>query len=239
MQTFRRIGLSALFMICVGAAPCHGTVITLDAVDSGFYFANGRHNPAIENYLTGLFGTEHRSFVLFDLSSQNGEIRSATLRLFNPEVSEFLHGYVSPDPTETLNIYDVTTAASAIIGNTAGVGGFEDLGSGVLYGSKVVSAADNGFVVEIVLNTAALADLNSAAGLFLFGGALDTLTGTADQHVFGFSMADFVSDHTRQLVLDIRSVPEPSLLFATALGVLGLAWRERRWRRSGPGLRVP
>src|SRR5688572_7591038 len=56
--------------------------------------------------------------------------------------------------------------------------------------------------------------------------------GTADQHVFGFSMAGFVSDHTRQLVLDVQSVPEPSLLVAAALAVLGLAWRERLWRRS-------
>ena len=234
MQTFRRIGLSAAFLASVVSAPCHGAIITLDAVDSGTYQASGLHNPGIENYLTGIFRQEHRSFLLFDLSSLDGQIQSATLRLFNPEVSEFLHGYVSPDPTETLNIYDVTTTASAIIGNTAGVGGFDDLGSGVLYGSRVVSAADNGFVVEIVLNTAALADLNSAAGLFLFGGALGTLSGTADQHVFGFSMTDFVSDHTRQLVLDVQSVPEPSLLLATALGVLGLAWRERRWRRSGP-----
>lgn len=95
-----------------------------------------------------------------------------------------------------------------------------------------MNAADNGFVVEIALSSAALADLNSATGLFLFGGALGTLSGTADQHVFGFSMAGFVSDHTRQLVLNVESVPEPSLLVVTVLGVLGLAWRERRWRRS-------
>ena len=107
MQTFRRIGLSALFLVSVGAAPCHGAIITLDAVDSGTYQASGLHNPGIENYLTGVFRQEHRSFVLFDLSSLDGQIQSATLRLFNPEVSEFLHGYVSPDPTETLNIYDV------------------------------------------------------------------------------------------------------------------------------------
>ncbi len=230
MQPFRRIGLSAAFLGSVVSAPCHATTITLDAVDSGFYFAEGRHNPSIENYLTGIFGQEHRSFLLFDLSSLNGQIQSATLRLFNPEVSQFQHGYVSPDPTETLNIYDVTTSATAIVGNTAGVGGFDDLGSGVLYGSRVVSAADNGFIVEIVLNSAALAELNSATGLFLFGGALGTLSGTEDQHVFGFSMASFVSDHTRELVLDVQSVPEPSLLVALALGVLGLAWRERRWR---------
>jgi hypothetical protein len=66
-----------------------------------------------------------------------------------------------------------------------------------------VSAADNGTVVEIALNRSAVADLNSAIGLFVLGGALSSISGTADQHVFGFSMASFVSDHTRQLVLDV------------------------------------
>jgi hypothetical protein len=90
----------------------------------------------------------------------------------------------------------VTTSAAAITGNAAGLAGFNDLGSGTLYGTRLVSTADNGTVIEIVLNSAALADLNAASGLFLFGGALGTVAGPSDQYVFGFSMASFVSDHT-------------------------------------------
>jgi hypothetical protein len=231
MKDFRRYGAGALLLASLVSISAAGAPIILDAVDSGAYFDNGTHNPGIENYLTGLFsGQEHRSFFVFDLSSVTGTIQAATLRLFNPEVSQFLHGYVSPDPTETLNIYDVSTPAADVTLNAAGVAGFNDLGSGTLYGSKTVSAADNGTVVEIAVGNAAIADLNAATGLFLLGGALGTI-GVGDQYVFGFSMASFVDDHTRQLVLDVTSVPEPSalsLLMTSLLLGVACAGRGRR-----------
>jgi hypothetical protein len=221
MNDIRRDSIGVLLITSLTAIPAAAAPVVLDALDSGFYFDNGTHNPGIENYLTGLFNEEeHRSFFVFDLSSIAGTIEAATLRLFNPEVSATLHGYVSPDPTETLNIYDVSTPAADITLNAAGVEGFDDLGSGILYGSTTVSAADNGTVVEIALGGAAIADLNAATGLLLLGGALDTIGGTSDQYVFGFSMAGFVADHTRQLVLDVSSVAEPSSLSLIVLSLL-------------------
>src|SRR5688572_5130771 len=98
----RRYCCNLFALLVATALPCAGATVTLDAADSGFYFARGAHNPSIENYLTGLFITEHRSFFVFERSSVTGTINSAMLRLFNPEVSAFLHGYVSPHPTETL-----------------------------------------------------------------------------------------------------------------------------------------
>lgn len=211
----------AVITALASAAPA--AMITVDATDSGAFHSNGTHLPTNQNFLTGKFlGSERRSFLAFDLSGVAGTINSATLRLFNPEVSATLHGYVSPDATETLNFFDVTTDAASIISNTAGVMGFDDLGSGTLFGSRTVSAADNGSVIEIVLNGAALAALNSSDGMFLFGGALSTLNGSADQYVFGFSMVSFVPDHTRQLVLDVSpaEVPEPSTGLLMAAGVV-------------------
>jgi hypothetical protein len=214
-------GLQLSALVCMAAFACAGAPVTLDAVDSGYYRANGLHTPSLENYLTGTFtGTEYRSFFVFDLSSVTGTINSAALRLFNPDVSPFLKGYVSPDPAETLNFYDVTTPVSDITGNTAGVAGFDDLGSGVFYGSRIVSAADNGTVVEIMLNGAAVSALNSGAGLFALGGALSSISGPADQHVFGFSMAAFVPDHTREHVLDVTPIPEPATTALTTIGAL-------------------
>ena len=203
--------------------------MTLDAIDSGFYFANGRHSPSNENYLTGLFTMEHRSFFVFDRSSVTDTITSATLRLFNPKVTQFLNGYVSPDATEILNFYDVTTSAADITGNSAGLAGFADLGSGILYGARTVSASDNGTIVEIALNNSAVAALNAGTGLFITGGALGSIGGPSDQYVFGFSMASFVADHTRQLIL---IVPETSTAAFFAIGTLLLVCGFRKFRSN-------
>jgi hypothetical protein len=214
---FRTVALLSICRVTTVAAP-----LTLDALDSGHYNPGGIHAINIQNHLTGVFaGTELRSFFAFDLSSVNGTITSATMRLFNPFVSQFQPGYSSPDPAETLNIYDVSTPAAEIIAGAGRAAGFADLGSGTLYGTRVMSAADNGTVVEIVLNNAALTGLNSSDGLFVLGGALGSL-GTGDQFVFGHSMAAFVPDHTRQLVLDVASpeIPEPSTIGLAAAGLL-------------------
>src|SRR5690606_6871505 len=136
--------------------------------------------------------TERRSFFVFDLSSVTGTIGSATLRLFNPFLSPFLPGYVSPDPAELLNIYDVSPPADVVRQGLAGTSGFADLGGGTLFGSRLVSAADNGTIVEITLNSAAIAALNAATGLFALGGALGTIDSSAEQYVFGFSVTSAV-----------------------------------------------
>jgi hypothetical protein len=72
-MTIRRPGLCLLALLCAAATfPGAAATITLDAVNSGFYFAAGTHNPAIQNHLTGLRGTEHRSDYVFDLSTMAG-----------------------------------------------------------------------------------------------------------------------------------------------------------------------
>lgn len=229
---------TALFALVLAVSTsAFSATVTLEAADSGWYRSDGAHAPQNQNYQTGLFeGTERRSFFVFDLSAVSGTVTAATLRLFNPLVSPTLPGYVSPDPSETLEIYDVTIPAALVTGAAAGVGGFSDLGSGTLYGSRAVSAADNGTVVEIVLNASAVAAIDSGSGLFLLGGALSTLSGTESQYVFGFSKVSFVPEDVRQLVLEVREetpVPEPSTVGLTSLGALALLAR-RSWR---PGRR--
>ncbi len=130
---------------------------------------------------------------------------------------------MSPDPTETLNFYDVTTPAADITGNLAGIAGFNDLGSGTLFGTRTVSSADSGQLLSISLNTSAITALNGGTGLFVIGGALGTISGPADQYVFGFSMASFVDNHTRQLVLEVSAVPEPSTAGFAAIGIVLIA----------------
>ncbi len=171
---------------------------TFDAIDFGRYDSTGFHNPANTNYVTGqIGGAEFRNWFVFDLAAVNRSITSAELRLFNPA-----NGFVSPDPTETYAVFDVTTSISTLRAGGSGLTAiFGDLGSGVSFGAQTVSSADNGRAVVIQLNSAALAALNASRGSQVaVGGALTTLSGPADQLLFGFSG---VAGLARQLVLTL------------------------------------
>lgn len=205
---------------------------TLNTTDSGWYDGTGFHGPGNENYFTGLNGgDELRSFFTFDLSMIAPTVTSATLRLYNQGGS--FAGYLSPDATETFSLFDVTTSIASLTAGGGGlVGTFADLGTGVSYGTKVVSAADNGTVIEIALNAAAIAAINASAGSsFALGGALTTIGGVSGtEAVFRFSHeAPFV----RELVLTQGStsntVPDAgSSALLVLLGFLPLAAFARR-----------
>lgn len=83
---------------------------------------------------------EHDFFV-FNLGDVTATITSAQLSIGNSANN----GYISPNPTETYNVWDVSTAITTLIANQTGrVDIFNDLGSGTQYASRTVSAADNG-----------------------------------------------------------------------------------------------
>jgi len=162
----------------------------VNAVDSGWIQSNGSHTSTNNNYLVGLQTgpVEFRDYATFTLSPWTPTIISAELRLFNPVI-----GYSSPDPTETYTLFDVSATAAALdttrlVGDATGITIFNDLGTGTIYGTRSVSAADNNATVAIVLNADAIAALNAARGATIsFGGALTTLAGTAAQTMFGGS----------------------------------------------------
>jgi hypothetical protein len=160
----------------------------INAADSGWLQSNGSHTTANNNYIVGISGFEFRNYTTFTLSASTPTIVGAELRLFNPPT-----GYNSSDPTETYTLFDVSATAAAldvtrVAGDATGIGIFSDLGSGVIYGSRVVSSADNNTTVAIALNAAAVAALNGAIGSTIsFGGAITTLSGTALQSMFSSS----------------------------------------------------
>src|SRR5262245_36955468 len=106
------------FGLIVMTGPVAAGVITLDAIDSGWYSQFGFHDAANKNYLAGLccgLG-EHRDYFVFPLAGVPGTITGATLRLSNPGVNiNGFGGYGSPDPTETYVVYDVSTPVLSLM----------------------------------------------------------------------------------------------------------------------------
>jgi hypothetical protein len=104
----------------------------------------------------------------------------------------------------TVTVYDVSTAPASISDGTATPGTtFNDLGTGVVFGSAV--ATTNGELLSITLSADAIDALNAARGSTIaFGLSNETVGGTPD-FVFGSS----VGSTPRDLVLTTTPIPAP------------------------------
>jgi PEP-CTERM motif len=202
--------------------------IVIPATTSGWYSGTSSSGQNNENYLVGMRGSEYRDFFVFDLSSLLGEtVASATLRLWNPIADppdQFYDGYDSVDPTETLELVEVTTPAASLLLGLPAPNTYQDLGDGTAFATRVMSAADNGTNVEIALNAAAVTAIDNAIGLFAIGGHLTTLQNSAFdlETVFGGT-----SDTSlRELV--VETVPEPTTGALVAIGLVAFGIRRAR-----------
>jgi len=160
-----------------------GTVY--QASSTGWYSDVGFHDDANPNYFAGLCGDgctpagELRDYAVFELGEFTGGATSAVIRLFNP-----LTGYISPDPSELFRLYDVSTGVRDLVADqTDATDIFDDLGSGLVFGSRIVTSADDGTFVEITLNADGLDSLNRAIGSWAVGGALDLSEAPAPEPV--------------------------------------------------------
>ena len=143
----------------------------INSADSGWYNDAGTHFPTITNYITGLCsdcgGALYRDFFVFNIPV-GAIFTSATLNLDT-------FTYDSFNASETLTLFDISTNLTSLLAGTGGIAAYNDLGSGVSYGSRVYTSADQNLFRSITLNAAALAAIQSSAGgLFALGGALES-----------------------------------------------------------------
>ena len=163
----------------------------IDAYDMGWYDNSGLHVPEELNYAVGgeiPFTTATRNFFVFDLGA-GVDVVSATLRVFlaPSDITPFSGGYfIFNDEFETWSLFDISVSMATLLDGSAGIGAYQDLGSGLAYGQVDVTAAMQDSYVEVALNADAIASINQSTGLWGVGGALTTnVNGSAI--VFAFS----------------------------------------------------
>lgn len=215
MQKFFR---TVLFAFSVVASNMAGATV-IDASVRGSYNEIGVHNAWNRNYIAGKCSDcagnyYYRNFFTFDLNGIVGQITSAILRVDA--------GFVySPG---TYDLYDVSTAVSLLTSDTSDrTDIYADLGSGRTYGTTDIARTQSYTAIDIILNAAALEDLNAANGVFAIGGAY---TGPRF-HAFGASQNSPVP----QLLAETAAVPEPLPLSLIGLGLAALSFTRRNKKR--------
>lgn len=172
-----------LLILSLLSGVLHAGTHAVPASNFGFYHDNGTFNSTTNHAIGFYSGTprgELRDFFVFNLTGLAGKIVSAKLRAYNPS-----SGFASPQSSETFALFDVSTPISTLTALTGGTAAFADLGTGVQLGSVIVNGASNDTIVEVNLNSAGIAYLNSANGNVAIGGALTTLVfGTQSERLF-------------------------------------------------------
>jgi hypothetical protein len=223
------INLIILLVVFSGSLASAQTVI-IPHTDRGWYEETGFHSPSNANYIVGDGRgpgclpclQDYRNFFVFDLASVVTPIASAKLAVYVPNSPAQLGpGYISGDPSENYELHDVVTSISTLVDGTGGVAAHTDLGSGIVYGSRTMTSVDIGSMVEITLNSSAIAALDAATGLIGIGGSLTTLDALANNELV-FTWSNTGNTATPNTELRLTLVPEPSTLLLLGIGAISL-----------------
>lgn len=139
-------------------------------VSSSGWWEGGRgfHLESNSNYFVSETDVgNYNNFFIFDLSDVSGSILSASLTLQTYEVSP---NYL------TYSLFDITSPLADVRADGYNLSIYNDLMSGVNYGSSTYSPADTYQVRSITLNDAGIGALNAArGGEFGIGGAVASI----------------------------------------------------------------
>ena len=175
---------------------------TLDQVDRGWHSNSPSfpHSAVNQNTLTGhlLGGALLRSYFTFNVSL----LDLTTLPVVKARLRLELEAYNSPDGSETIRVYDVSTPAATLDASGFNLDVFNDLGTGNVYAQTVLSSANVGSIIEMTLSDQAIADLFAASGTFSVGLNVETIAGQGNEWV-RFSSGNEARTH--QLVLELSS----------------------------------
>ena len=135
--------------------------------DSGWWDGLFFHDNSNKNYIAGHFtGShgDHNNYFTFDLSGINEPITSASLNLFT---------YTVAGSSVDYQLFDVTSPLSEVHATGTNAAVYDDLMTGVSYGSFIYNASDINQSRFIILNADGVSALNNAiGGEFGIGGAV-------------------------------------------------------------------
>lgn len=179
--------------------------------DSGWWTSDFGHDELNKNYYAG-HGTHavpgnHNNYFTFDLSGISDTITTASLNLFTYEAAGSSINY---------ELFDVTSPLSEVHATGTNAAVYDDLMTGVSYGSFIYNSSDSNEFRSILLNADGISALNSAiGGEFGIGG---TVTGGIE----GSSPPP---------------IPEPETyaMWLAGLGLLGFFG----YRRKNPNINSP
>ncbi len=220
------------------AISASAATIVVNTNDRGYYYNYDFNDTTNKNYLTGQINNGaaaigfHSFFEFNGLTGLSGPIVSATLSLFNPA-----GGYSSTQASELLTITGFSGSIATLDGGGTVAGEYSALASGPTYGTQSVNAATDGAFVNITLNAAAIAFLNSSSSNpFAFGGDLAGIPPADVSTRFEFGGSAFVvanDSNTTLTVVTAASTPEPQTLFLIIPSLAGfLLFARSRQARS-------
>lgn len=227
MKTIRA-ALACAFL-CAAATQSAAATFSFGSVDNGWFRNTGQHSSSNTNIITG-FGDTLRSFQRFDIRNLTGdEVTNAQITFRGG------NGQFRGAGSEAVQLFDVTSSPFLLSqsfggGSATGIGVFNDLGTGTIYGGRSIVAGTGGPMptFTVILNGNALSALTTAlqqgSSTFAIGVRSPTL-GSNESLWY-----DSIGTQAARLIVETTTAPVPlpagGALLAGALAVFGLSRRK-------------